>query len=53
VTVSIIFWPDTGDYVTGMPEHNNEKEKNKTGNEDFSVVSIVMAQEDIDASRVL
>jgi hypothetical protein len=31
VTASIIVWPDTGDYVTGMPEHINEK-KNKTGN---------------------
>jgi hypothetical protein len=24
---SIIVWPDTGDYVTGMPEHFNEKEE--------------------------
>jgi hypothetical protein len=24
---SIIVWPDTGDYVTGMPEHVNEKEE--------------------------
>ena len=26
VTESNIIWPDTGDYVTGMLEHNNEKE---------------------------
>ena len=26
VTASIIVRPDTGDYVTGMPEHVNEKE---------------------------
>jgi hypothetical protein len=27
MTESVIVWPDTGDYVTGMPEHFNEKEK--------------------------
>jgi hypothetical protein len=27
MTVSIIVWPDTGDCVTEMPEHVNEKEE--------------------------
>jgi hypothetical protein len=27
VTASIIVWPDTGGFVTRMPEHNNEKEE--------------------------
>ena len=29
VTASIIVWPDTGDNVTGMPKHVNEKRRTK------------------------
>jgi hypothetical protein len=50
---SISVWPDIGDFVTRGCWNTITRKKNKIGNEDFGIVSMVMTQEDTDASRVL
>jgi hypothetical protein len=52
VTSSIIVWPNTGDNVTGMPEHVNEKKEYKTCNEEIDIVSMCMTQEDTNISHL-